>query len=441
MILDYIIILPASKKQEIKEGLLVFQNIYALIICCQSLYSIYDWRNTGNVDSLITSAKYFRGFLMMDLLICSKEIYIHHIASLCINQIAFNNNIFFNETAAFYTTIVYGVELSTLFLIVKSLADQFKIKNKLTTINDILFLTTFTYTRIYLFSKYIILDKKFNDILIDNLSLTTSFTTFITHPPYIFSDNIIMQGSLYTLYILNLYWFSLMIKKIVKPLIKLSSYYCEKALKYTYLLSLFGSLYLYRPYQNILFAIDIIGHGILCISSYEYHKSLELEIAKGVPEDKIDILSNNIIWKYLNDIICIHIRCFGCILVHTSGHTSALNLAYAYISFILHSASVYHYVKFIKELKHEGETFYLTEQGTYKNNTINFLSGLPILIDTLICLTNSNFYARTNLLIITFLIFILSYVRPLYNMNHLGLHILLFFQTLALCQSNIVANM
>ena len=97
-------------------------------------------------------------------------------------------------------------------------------------------------------------------------------------------------------------------------------------------------------------------------------------------------------------------------------------------------------VKFIKELKHEGETFYLTEQGTYKNNVINFLSGSAIVMDTFICMTNTNFSARTNLLIITFIIYIYSYIRPLYNMTHLGLHILLGFQTLALCQSNIVAN-
>ena len=72
---------------------------------------------------------------------------------------------------------------------------------------------------------------------------------------------------------------------------------------------------------------------------------------------------------------------------------------------------------------------------------INFLSGSSILIDTLIFMTNTNFYVRTNILVITCLIFILSYVRPLYNMTHLGLHFLLGFQTLALCQSNIVANM
>jgi hypothetical protein len=294
----------------------------------------------------------------------------------------------------------------------------------LTDVNDLLFIITFAYTRIYLFTKYIIFDKQLYDLLYETV-------------PYY---NIICI-CLYTLYILNLYWFFIIIKKLVKPLPKLSSLYCEKLLKYTYLLSLFGSLYLYRPYQNILFTIDIVGQGILCISSYKYHKSLELELAKGIQEDKIDVLSDHIIWKYLDDIIGIHIRCFGCILVHTSGHITSMNLFYTYISFLVHSASIYHYVKFIIKLKNEGETFYLTEQGTYKNKVINFLSGSSILIDTLIFMTNTNFYVRTNILVITCLIFILSYVRPLYNMTHLGLHFLLGFQTLALCQSNIVANM
>lgn len=425
MLLNYI--LPFTNNKIIKEIILVFQNLYALFFVGYSLYSIYDWITSSSIESLVNTSVYLKTFLITDLLLCSKELVVHHICSIILIQngisIFFSNNILH-----YYVAIIYSTELSTLFLIFKSLADQFKIKNKLTTINELLFLTTFVYTRIYLYSKYLILDNKLYDIIQEKL------------PPLY---NNIICVCIYTLYILNLYWFSLIIKKLVKSLPKLSSLYCEKALKYTYLLSLFGSLFLYRPYQNIIFAIDIIGQGILCVSSYEYHHSIELELAKGIPEDKIDILSNHIIWKYLNDIICINIRCFCCVLVHTnlfSGHITAMNLFYVYISFILHSSSIYNYVKFITEIKNEGDTFYLTEQGTYKNNIINFLSGSAILMDTIICLTNSNFYARTNLLIITILIFIYSYVRPLYNMTHLGLHIILGFQTLALCQSNIVSN-
>jgi hypothetical protein len=435
MLLNYI--LPFTNNKIIKERLLVFQNLYALFFVSYSLYSIYDWITSSNTITLYNTSILMRYFLSFDVLFCSNDLIIHHIAAISIIHssiicTSINSNLlpifYSNDQFPFYVTIIYSTELSTLFLIFKSLANQFKIKNKLTAINDLLFLTTFVYTRIYLYSRYLILNKQMYNLFQENLS-----------PLY----NNIICASVYTLYILNLYWFSLIIKKLVKSLPKLSSLYCEKALKYTYLLSLFGSLYLYRPYQNILFAIDIIGQGILCISSYEYHYSVELELAKGIPEDKIDVLSNHIIWKYLNDIICIHIRCFCCVLVHTnlfSGHITAMNLAYAYLSFILHSLSIYNYVKFITELKNKGETFYLTEQGTYKNDVINFLSGSAIVMDTLICMTNTNFSVRTNLLIITFIIYIYSYVRPLYNMTHLGLHILLGFQTLALCQSNIVAN-
>ena len=406
MLLNYI--LSFTNNKIVKKGLLLFQNIYTVFICYQSLTSIYDWRNTGNVISLLNTTKYLRVFLLTDLLLCSGELYIHHIASLCITQIALNNHIFFNTNLVFYTSILYGTELSTLFLCFKSiLKEQYDKQNNYI---NYLFLTTFIYTRIYLFSKYLICNKLLYDIFLNNLSNSSIFLSHLSPSPppipYIFTDSNIIIMSLYTLYILNLYWFSIIIKKLVKSLPKLSTLYCEKLLKYTYFLSLFGSLYLYRPYQNILFGIDIVGQGILCISSYEYHQSLELEIAKGVPEDKIDILSNHIIWKYLDDIICIHIRCFGCILVHTnlfSGHITAMNLFYIYLSFILHSLSIYHYVKFITELKNERETFYLTEQGTYKNDVINFLSGSAIVMDTLICMTNTNFYVRTNLLIITFL--------------------------------------
>ena len=421
MLLNYI--LPFTNNKIVKERLLLFQNIYALYFICYSVYSIYYWINTSNYISILNALIKLRLFLITDFLLCSNEVYIHHIAALYITH---NSIIYFNTDMLYYISIILGTELSTFFLVIKLVSEYYQLKNKLTTINDLLFIITFIYTRLYLYSKYIIFNNNFNELIYKYYDYPYITIVFV-----------------YILYILNLYWVSLMIKKIVKLLPKLSSLYCEKALKYTYLLSLFGSLFLYRPYQNIIFAIDIIGQGILCISSYEYHHSIELELAKGIPEDKIDVLSNHIIWKYLNDIICIHIRCFCCVLVHTnlfSGHITAMNLAYAYLLFIIHSLSIYHYVKFITKLKNEGETFYLTEQGTYKNNVINFLSGSAIVMDTFICMTNTNFSARTNLLIITFIIYIYSYIRPLYNMTHLGLHILLGFQTLALCQSNIVSN-
>ncbi len=436
MLLTYI--LPFINLNKINNKLLLFQNIYLLFIVIYSLISIYDYRNTYNTLSLLDTTKYLRIFLLFDLLLCENELIIHHLASLCITQIALNNNIlFFNTNVVFYTSILYGTELSTLFLCIKSiLLQQF---NENIIYIDLLFLGTFIYTRIYLFSKYLIFEKSLYYIFSEQLTKSASIF-------YIFNDNICINISLYTLYFLNIYWFLIITKKTIKPFIKvinLYSLYYEKFLKYTYFLSLFGSLYLYKPYQNILFAIDIIGQGILCITSYNYHKSLELKLAKGIPEDKINVLENHIIWNYLNDIICINIRCFGCILVHTNLFISynLKNIAYAIISIIVHLTSLYHYINFIITLKINGDTFYLIDKDSYKNNIINLFSGLPILIDTLICLTNTDFYVKTNLIIITFVIFAFNYIRPFYNASFLILHFLLFIQTIALCQSNIVSNM
>ena len=279
MLLNYL--LPFTKQKLIKENLLIFQNIYALIICCQSLYSIYDWITTSSTVLLFNASVYLKIYLITDLLLCSQELIVHHICSIILIQSSIN--IFcVNPILQHYIVIIYSTELSTLFLIFHILFEQFHIKNKLTDVNDLLFIITFAYTRIYLFTKYIIFDKQLYDLLYETV-------------PYY---NIICV-CIYTLYILNLYWFFIIIKKLVKPLPKLSTYYCEKALKYTYFLSLVGSFYLYRSYHNILFTVDIIGQILLCISSYNYHYVLELELAKGNTEDKIDTLSNHIILKYL----------------------------------------------------------------------------------------------------------------------------------------------
>jgi len=425
MLVNYLI--PFTKQKLIKEKLLIFENIYALFFIGYILYSIYDWITTSRTVSLYNASVYLKIYLITDLLLCSQELILHHICSIILIQTGIN--IFcVNPILHYYIVIIYGTELSTLFLIFHILFEQCHITNKLTHVNDLLFIITFVYTRIYLYSKYIIFDKQIYDLLYEKA-------------PYLYYNIICI--CFYILYILNLYWFFIIIKKLVKPLTKLSSYYCEKALKYTYGLSLFGSIYLYRPYQNIPFTADIVGQLLLCISSYNYHYALELELANGIPEYNINTLNDHIIWKYLTDVICIHIRSAVCVLVHTNifGHQlTNLNVFYMIISFLLHYVSLHYHITFITDLKNKKDT-YVDDHNSYKQHIINNLFGLPILVDTLICMTNTNFYIRTNLLVITCLIFIYSYIRPLYNMTHLGLHILLGFQTLVLCQSNIVANM
>jgi len=260
MLLHYLFPFIKNNKT-VNTYILSFQNIYGLYICFNAISSIYDWSTTASSQLLQINALSLKYFVLIDFLLCSNEMYLHHIATFTIIQITIMYPICYSvELLTLYNVILCSAEISTVFLIFRSLFDTFNIKNKVTMINDILFLISFTYTRIYLYSKYLI----FNE---------TGYLLLQEHYLPIYANSIII--STYILYFLNLYWFSIIVKKIMKTLPNLSTLYCEKLLKYTYIFSLLGSLYLYSPYQNIMFLIDIFGQFILSSSSYNYHKLLK----------------------------------------------------------------------------------------------------------------------------------------------------------------------
>jgi hypothetical protein len=102
---------------------------------------------------------------------------------------------------------------------------------------------------------------------------------------------------------------------------------------------------------------------------------------------------------------------------------------------------MYYYIKFIVNLKLKNETFALDEPITYKTYIINLLVGLPILVDNLLIIYNTDDYViRIGLLFTFMMLGIVSYVRPFYQANHLLIHIFLFIQTFYLTNANVLKN-
>jgi hypothetical protein len=99
-------------------------------------------------------------------------------------------------------------------------------------------------------------------------------------------------------------------------------------------------------------------------------------------------------------------------------------------------------MRFIVNLKIEGNKFGLEEPISYKSYMINFLIGTPILLDNIIIICNTNDYnIRVGLVVILLILGLISYVRPAYQANHLLIHIVLFFQTIYLTNANIIKIM
>lgn len=257
----------------------------------------------------------------------------------------------------------------------------------------------------------------------------------------------IITVAVYSLYFLHLYWLAIIMKTVVKELmdknIQLSFYQCENIIKYMYFGSLATTLVLYGPFQHSIYYIDTIGVAMLSISSYEYHNTMSIQrIGKNVLDD-------DLIWYYINDVIFIHVRCFMALVTNVNIYKSLttlspdmnIHICQLYLSFILHILAIYFFVKYIFKIKCANEMMEVNEGIPPKYQIINILHAIPVLFNSLvIAFNNDNLYSRNNMLFITAFMFICSSVRPFYHMNHLGFHVLLFIQTIFVCQSNIIAN-
>jgi hypothetical protein len=259
-----------------------------------------------------------------------------------------------------------------------------------------------------------------------------------------------METFLYGLYLMNLYWAAIIIKTICKQLkpYLLSSTICEHALKLTFIPSLQYSVVAYRPFIRPIYFADVIGQFALSLTSYEYHNA----ITNTNIEANEDVLQESMIWQYINDVLMIHMRCAMCVLTNTNPfmlYTSTnitpqyanVKLALSIISASTHVSSIYHFMKFIVTLKTSKTPLKIFEENTPSTMVLNILITIPVLFDSLIiAYSTENRTARNNMLLITALIIINGQVKPFYQMNHLVFHVLLFFQTMCLCQSNILAN-
>jgi len=123
--------------------------------------------------------------------------YIHHVIGLILYTFIYQNNV--SDYPSGLMKPFVAVEISTVFYSIKFLYP----KNYFSSLNDLLFITTFFYYRIYNYYYSVILNEDIN-YMIENTGPITKY--------YYYS-------AIYNLFALNLYWFSQIIKIILKKII------------------------------------------------------------------------------------------------------------------------------------------------------------------------------------------------------------------------------
>jgi len=425
MILSFLLryIYPSIHVDNFENTCKSMQNAICLSTVLFASYAIY----TDSDTILIQAIQYVKYFSLVDLLLCSPEIAVHHCAVLGMIIPYLDSPEFYAVSRSEFITIL-TTEFSTIFLVLRTIMP--KKYGLLHICNNALFMASFAYTRMYNYSNHLI----YNETLYENIDqyLTPINATMLI-------------GSIYTLFFLNIYWMTLIVKTIVKQFVDYlpSFQQCETLIKYMFFTSPIASLLIYTPFANSIYWLDIMGQTLLSVSSYIYHNA----VSKS-PIDK-NVLDKDMLWPYINDVLLIHVRCFGCVVVNTNlyGHLTTLSssmhlqMVLLYLSFMHHGIAMYTFVKYVMGLKHDGAVLTVNDKGSSLLWPLQLCQGLPILVDSLIVsFSTDDFNARTNMFLITALIFINGKITPFYHANHLVFHGLLLIQTIFLCNANVIAN-
>jgi len=412
-------------KNTIQSNFKYIQNIYCLLIVSYATYATLS----NNIDLQIMALNIVKWQCILEFFLCSRDVMLHHLIVLGIT-VPVTNSLQVIDTFLPELKIILQTELSTIFLTLHGIIPK-KYKNAIT-INNILFVLTFLYTRLYQYSKYVIYNEKMYE------NITNYYTP---------ANGTIICLALHSLLYINIYWGIIIIKTLVKQINKLNilptTQQCEQIIKYMYFSSPIAACILYKPFENSIYFIDTIGVSMLSISSYEYHNQLS-----KYNHDK-NVLDNNLIWYYINDVLFINIRCIFCIITNTNIYANIirqspvmyLKMGLLYISLTFHSASIYHFIKYIFTLKHADVILDIYDTNPKLTAPLRLFKGMPILIDSLIiAFSSGSLHECNNIILITIIIFATMSIVPFYQMNHLAFHLLLLVQTIFLCKSNLKVN-
>jgi len=317
------------------------QNISLFFIACSSLFS-YLYYNLaplwcGNIEGggdfttpfdLLVPIVGLHAFIDF-FLTNSYDLKLHH---LCIFGVIFYNY-YYNVSIEYRFIFLYPLlktEISSIFYVLKYWLPKNTI---LYNINTILFYISFVKLRIYDF---------YYEIIYKNSSFTTVFQVYSPTNYYLSS---ILLVSCYGLYILNLYWFSIMNKILYKTFTKIvtinTDVLCHKLCYCLHWINIPLSYYIYSYNPNEKYMFDMTGITILSMTSYIYH----YDVYDRLYNKKIEAYSipnkDNIV-LFLNDNIAIHIRSF--LVVVTNYYNSEHLLLVLFLSSILHTVSMYVFV-------------------------------------------------------------------------------------------------
>ena len=413
-------------KPETEEKIYKYENVSSFSIGLLISLCLLSYKVTNEIYILKTLPYIIFGYLFLDLSIAKGDAILHHIFTLncCYNNIKY----FVNDSYHIHFIPLFNTEISSIFLIIKIWMDGYtgkksKLFNILSGINNLLFLSLFFKFRVCDFygliqnpETYVLINNNISPDLLTNVSL------FI---------------GLYGLFITNIYWFSIICKKLYKQLIiNLVPFIntdrlAEFMLTFSFFINFYIASLRYFMHTDNYHMLDLFGIFVLSIASGNYHYSKYKYLKNN---SVIDVTSNELLEPFIYDKYAIHLRSF--LALTTLSLIRETSQKFIYLSAFYHTISLATFnMNIIKTLFSNKKIVYDESEDSKKIiRKLDTISTLPCLIDTLmiICYHTNKYELKAELIIISAVIGLILSVKPFYNLNHVLLHFFLILQTISI---------
>jgi hypothetical protein len=407
-------------KPETEEKIYYYEKISSFSISLLSFIGLSIYNENQSAYFLKLISYMLSGYLFCDLFIAKGDAIWHHIFCLCCGYSGIQFIPMNLQYILFLPT--FNTEISTIFFTTKLWLDEYKGKknsifNIFYGVNDLLFFSLFFKLRIY--------DYYFK--IVQNPEAHTVITNNIVND----MDKILIYIGLYGLFGLNIYWFSIICKKLYKQIvIKMVPFLDSKKIAECMLtVSFFVNFYIayvnYSVNMNSYHLFDLCGLFMLSIASGNYHYSKYKYMENN---QDVNVFSNELIEHFMYDKYAIQMRSFFAL--------TTVYLANGTSNKIVYLSGFYHIMSF---LSFNMNTIKLIidnddcESEVSKNimKKLDIITIIPCLLDTAIVILyhTNNVCLKSELFFISVMIYFVLSVKPFYNLNHVLLHVLLMYQT------------
>jgi hypothetical protein len=179
-------------------------NFIHLSVSLISAYSILTETYFLPCSNLVGALLYMDYILhYLQLKVLKTDILLHHFFGLCAIHFVYNHREFLSyenkEIIEFFQNVL-SIEIPNIFLALMYLLKNDNVATSIQQINNVVFVSSFCYVRIYRYTRYVVLSKE------------------VYHIVVILSKNLIHRYSMligiYGLGILNIYWFYIIVQKV-----------------------------------------------------------------------------------------------------------------------------------------------------------------------------------------------------------------------------------